>query len=66
MLCMFVWFQEFTQALEHIQICSEVWKTLKASGAFSSYTIQTKSDVYLHSVNYVKHRKDELNTVICY
>ncbi|CAI5652500.1 testis-expressed protein 11 isoform X1 [Oreochromis niloticus] len=26
--------QEFTQALEHIQICSEVWKTLKASGSF--------------------------------
>ncbi|XP_030595753.1 testis-expressed protein 11 isoform X2 [Archocentrus centrarchus] len=26
--------QELTQALEHIQICSEVWKTLKASGSF--------------------------------
>uniref|UniRef100_A0A3P9BC52 Protein ZIP4 homolog n=1 Tax=Maylandia zebra TaxID=106582 RepID=A0A3P9BC52_9CICH len=27
---------QFTQTLEHIQICSEVWKTLKASGAFSN------------------------------
>ncbi|KAK7922470.1 hypothetical protein WMY93_009372 [Mugilogobius chulae] len=26
--------EELTQALEHIQICSEVWKTLKASGTF--------------------------------
>ncbi|KAM4621900.1 testis-expressed protein 11 [Polymixia lowei] len=27
--------EELTQALEHIQICWEVWKTLKASGNFS-------------------------------
>ncbi|XP_030000907.1 testis-expressed protein 11 [Sphaeramia orbicularis] len=26
--------EELTQALEHIQICWEVWKTLKASGSF--------------------------------
>ncbi|XP_026186381.1 testis-expressed protein 11 [Mastacembelus armatus] len=26
--------QDLTQALEHIQICWEVWKTLKASGSF--------------------------------
>ncbi|XP_049441019.1 testis-expressed protein 11 [Epinephelus fuscoguttatus] len=26
--------EELTQALEHIQICWEVWKTLKASGGF--------------------------------
>ncbi|KAM9356520.1 testis-expressed protein 11 [Symphorus nematophorus] len=26
--------EELTQALEHIQICGEVWKTLKASGNF--------------------------------
>ncbi|XP_056238107.1 testis-expressed protein 11 isoform X4 [Seriola aureovittata] len=26
--------EELTQALEHIQICWEIWKTLKASGSF--------------------------------
>ncbi|XP_074530921.1 testis-expressed protein 11 [Halichoeres trimaculatus] len=26
--------EELTQALEHIQICGEIWKTLKASGNF--------------------------------
>ncbi|XP_034453005.1 testis-expressed protein 11 isoform X4 [Hippoglossus hippoglossus] len=28
--------EELTQALEHIQICWEIWKTLKASGSFSA------------------------------
>ncbi|KAG7225781.1 hypothetical protein INR49_014432, partial [Caranx melampygus] len=28
--------EELTQALEHIQICWEIWKTLKASGSFPS------------------------------
>ncbi|XP_060935384.1 testis-expressed protein 11 [Limanda limanda] len=28
--------EELTQALEHIQICWEIWKTLKATGSFSA------------------------------
>ncbi|XP_029368795.1 testis-expressed protein 11 [Echeneis naucrates] len=28
--------EDLTQALEHIQICLEIWKTLKASGSFPS------------------------------
>lgn len=32
LFCILSQTQELTQALEHIQICREVWKSLKASG----------------------------------
>lgn len=43
--------EELTRVLEQIQTCWEVWKTLKASGTFSSSLI--------HTSNWISHQTKE-------